>query len=206
MDAEVVERVRAGFDESLPTAKGWGIGLISSKQRIESCSGYFGIESGVGKGTTVEVRLRAAPCEMSGEELRERVREYRTGEASRSQKPEIFLVDDDTEHNHSLSRILGLSGISVRAFESVGELINQLPQQAVPPIVCDINMPDGGAETLLSSIKERGIEAPLAIMSGDSQEEKLYYLAARGAGAFFSKPVVVEQMVEWVSSLTQPTP
>jgi DNA-binding NarL/FixJ family response regulator len=64
-------------------------------------------------------------------------------------------------------------------------------------------MPDGGAEALLLFLSERRIDAPLAIMSGDSQEERLYHLAARGAEAFFSKPIPVEQMIEWVASLTQ---
>jgi signal transduction histidine kinase len=140
----MVAHIQAGICDSLPEAKGWGIGLISSKQRIEDCGGRFSIKSTVGAGTTIEIELRAGASERDSEDLREQVCEYGVTKAAAAPCRELFVVDDDTDHNHSLSRVLGLSGIRVRSFQSVGELIKELPQQQVPPIVCDINMPDGG--------------------------------------------------------------
>ncbi len=203
MAPELVERLEAGLEGALPSGTGWGIGLRISKRRIEESGGRFKIESTERVGTKIEIALPADPSDSAATDIQEQVHDYGGSVLEPSSECELFLVDDDVEHTRSLSKVLGLSGLRVRSFSSVSEVIKELPRESIPPIICDINMPDGGAEALLLFLSERRIDAPLAIMSGDSQEERLYHLAARGAEAFFSKPIPVEQMIEWVASLTQ---
>jgi DNA-binding NtrC family response regulator len=61
-------------------------------------------------------------------------------------------------------------------------------------------MPDGGALQLIEIFKDRGIQARVAVASGDGSEELLYRCAAHGAREFFCKPVEIEPLLSWVRS------
>jgi CheY-like chemotaxis protein len=192
----------ASDSERLPSAgDGWGLGLLTSKQRIKDAGGAMTVASLPGAGSIVVISLPRNSYGVVEQpavlELRDQVPQI----AAVQQQKELVLVDDDEEHSASLSRILSKYGIKVRSFSSVEAIAPELSNGEISAIVCDINMPDGGAEALLSRLRTTRCSASVAVISGESDDARLYRLAASGAQAFFGKPVQVEQLVEWVNSL-----
>lgn len=194
---EVLISLCGGAARLRSSGDGWGIGLISARDRIKAAGGSMVVSSPAGGGSAVTLTLPipsyATDYHSSALELRE-LSSY--GSHAR-QQGEIFLVDDDEEHTASLGRALSRYGVFTRSFSSIDAAAQELTQSNVSPIVCDINMPDGGAEKLLTQVRSAKCSAPIAIMSGESDDVRLYRLAGVGAQAFFCKPVEIEALVEW---------
>jgi DNA-binding NarL/FixJ family response regulator len=81
---------------------------------------------------------------------------------------------------------------------TVAEALVALKSSDISAVVCDSNMPDGGARTLLSQMRESSLRRRVAVMSGDTGEGLIYQFAAYGAEAFFRKPTEASEIVAWV--------
>lgn len=199
--ATVLNALRSGTQQLQPSGTGWGVGLKSTKNRLEAAGGSLVVSSRDGGGSVVTLSLPMLAYETVEEASPLELRESGTHGLYRSHgspRGDVWLVDDDKEHSESLGRVVGRYGISSRSFSSLADVMKELECAHPASIICDINMPDGGGEELLSRLGASHYSFPIAIMSGESDETRLYRLAAAGAQAFFSKPVDIEPLVEWV--------
>ena len=176
---------------------GWGIGLRGCSAKVKEVGGELTIASRDGVGTKVTIMLPAAsPPPPSRQTLQ--VADGGVRRASLSDAIDVFVVDDDIEHAHTLARLLRSSTCSVRPFQTIQEFLNTFSGSDDAIILCDAHMPDGGAERLLPILAARQQTPRFAVVSGDAADEYLYKLAALGAQAFFAKPVEIADVVGWI--------
>ena len=110
----------------------------------------------------------------------------------------LIIVDDDSDHTHSLERLLTRKGVKSESFTTVDAACDVIVVEPMAVVLCDAHMPDGGAERLLQLLAASGKKVRLAVMSGEVNDELLYRFAALGAREFFAKPIDVDDLVGWV--------
>ena len=97
----------------------------------------------------------------------------------------ILVVDDNTEYLQVLSNVLSNDFDTIKA-TGVKDALDILQAITVDAICSDYNMKDGTGLELLEDIRQKGINVPFLLMSGDDdclleQKTKLY------GGVFCSK-------------------
>jgi CheY-like chemotaxis protein/anti-sigma regulatory factor (Ser/Thr protein kinase) len=197
----VLNALRSGTQQLQPSGAGWGVGLKSAKKRLEVAGGSLVVSSRDSGGSVVTLSLPMVAYETLEDPPRLQLQESSAHDSYRNHsnnRGDVWLVDDDKEHSESLGRVVARYGISTRSFSSLADVMKELECAHPASIICDINMPDGGGKELLSRLGASHHSIPIAIMSGESDETRLYRLAAAGAQAFFSKPVEIDPLVEWV--------
>jgi signal transduction histidine kinase len=199
----VIDRIsrEVGSGAPIEGAVGWGVGLLACKEVVRRHGGKLSVSSGA-DGATVEVVLQRAEearkCSRGGDALRE----PEWAEKYVPMDVHLLIVDDDVEHSASLARILRRDGIISKSVESVEVALKALAvdQTSQVTILCDANMPDGGAERLLRDLGTHRQRARIGVISGEDDERALYRFAALGAREFFAKPVPIRRLVSWVRS------
>jgi CheY-like chemotaxis protein/anti-sigma regulatory factor (Ser/Thr protein kinase) len=194
--AHTLRALSEGSTVGSAVKSGWGVGLRSCLAHVRSFGGEISIVSNEGEGTCVTVTIprSEAPLEV-------RMLKVADGGMIRDQLDErldVCIVDDDSEHGRSLSRLLRGLGLEVGQSDSLDSFLRDFAKRDVSAILCDAHMPDGGAERLLPILAASSKSSRLAVVSGDASEEQLYRLAALGAQGFFTKPVDVDEVVAWV--------
>jgi CheY-like chemotaxis protein len=173
--------------------------LLSVRQRVQQLNGSFEVNSKPTLGTTIGLVLPLASSTCASVEPPHR--------GSSDSEPhvgggtddiEVLLVDDDVEQAESLARVLRVSGIAVGTVESVEAALARLDGRNRSVVLCDVNMPDGGANLLLDKLKEQRLSVRIGVMSGEEDETLLYRFAARGVEAFFPKPADPSQLIRWL--------
>jgi signal transduction histidine kinase/CheY-like chemotaxis protein len=190
---------------NLKESNGWGVGLVSCTRRLRAVGGDMVITSTT-SGASVLIRLpgvstsvthasssRASP---TGKIVSKDLSPAADGGRARH-TPELIIIDDDQEHAASLERVLSRSNIRTKCFSAVSDALTYLAGTDRARVVCDVHMPDGGAEELLHRMSVSGQAVPCAVMSGEATDELMYRFAALGAREFFAKPAPLERLVEW---------
>lgn len=222
----VIDRVVMGDVQvaAVNGVNGWGVGLVACKTALISQGGDLVLSSS-SKGSSVDIIVPEEPVLVQKAYLRgdgaivssDRVPQIRA-ELSPTQEREqphadvvapvelaavregvtVMLVDDDRGHTSSLERLLGRKGIATKSFSAVEAALVAIEKQTPTAVLCDANMPDGGAETLLQLVASAGVRTRFAVMSGEVNDALLYRFAALGAREFFAKPIDVDDLISWV--------
>ena len=109
----------------------------------------------------------------------------------------ILVVDDNTEYLQVLSNVLSNDFDTIKA-TGVKDALDILQAITVDAICSDYNMKDGTGLELLEDIRQKGINVPFLLMSGDDDcllEQK----AKRCGGVFCSK--VDYDLIEKIKSI-----
>lgn len=200
---EVIDRVDHADPLAGPVSSdgGWGVGLVSCSHRLKALGGALTITTTLSGSCVEMVFPRAARIRESQTHLA--VGESRGAERDNSTPvvhEDLVLVDDDVDHSASLERILARAGVRVKSFSSIESALREFEGEKLPRVVCDAHMPDGGAERLLHLLGRHKSKIRFAVISGESSDELMYRFAALGARAFFTKPIEIDQLVEWARS------
>jgi len=196
IEPRILKELEDPQSKTVSNASGWGMGLISSKRRIERYGGDLCITSSTERGTTIEVYAPRGPDLR----LASSDREDPSVATACVDSVDLVIVDDDEQQVLSMQRVLTRSGLSVRGATSVAEAARLVDSTSARAVLCDATMPDGGALQLMEIFKERGVKSKVAVASGDGSEDLLYRCAAHGAREFFCKPVEIEPLLSWVRS------
>ena len=97
----------------------------------------------------------------------------------------ILVVDDNTEYLQVLSNVLSNDFDTIKA-TGVKDALDILQAITVDAICSDYNMKDGTGLELLEDIRQKGINVPFLLMSGDD-DYLLEQKAKRCGGVFCSK-------------------
>lgn len=197
--AAVLRSFEERRDSPVGSSEGWGLGLVSTRRRIEDHGGAMQLRFSPQGGSLVELRI---PCVRSSGDfdgcLGERKAPYEAEAAPQHSAATVCIVDDDEGHAQSLERVMRARGFHTVSFSGVGSALEHLARLPCS-VLCDVHMPQGGAETLLAELRQRRISVRVAVMSGDNNDELLYRVAAAGAEAFFDKPIAVDALIAWLA-------
>lgn len=220
----VIDSVARGEAHSNSTSSnGWGVGLVACKKVLVARGGDLLLGSASNSGTSVDIIVPEEPVLVQRAYLRGDAGVYDTegvvklreaqeldynedadGSTERGgadidhQGDRLIIVDDDSDHTQSLKRVLSRKGVKNECFTEVKAALDLISTQPMALVLCDAQMPDGGAERLLELLAASGANARLAVMSGEVNDVLLYRFAALGAREFFAKPINVDDLVAWV--------
>ena len=100
----------------------------------------------------------------------------------------ILVVDDDVALAESLCRLLGKAGYDVTAAADGRAAIATLLHGTFDAIVSDIQMPDMDGIQLLRRVRERDLDVPVILMTGQPTIDSAIRAVEYGALRYISKP------------------
>jgi two-component system response regulator FixJ len=106
------------------------------------------------------------------------------------QIPTILIVDDDDVVRDSLKVLLELRQFTVRDFESARTFLAARPDtQASGCLVLDVHMPEMSGIELLRTLRNKGDQLPVILVTGRRDAAAQSQAQALGVVAFLDKPI-----------------
>jgi two-component system, OmpR family, alkaline phosphatase synthesis response regulator PhoP len=118
--------------------------------------------------------------------------EWTSGSLAKERKAplkRILLIEDDVALLESLKQHLEAEGYEV-CLAPVGEDGVRLVEQTRPDaVIIDLMLPHAGALEMCQSLRERGIDTPILMLSGRSQETDTIRALEIGADDYVTRPI-----------------
>ena len=192
MPPEVVARAFDPFFTTKPTGKGTGLGLSQVYGIVRQAGGDVAIESKVGKGTTVTLRLPRAAHGSLHENRAD------TAFAKSLTAEKLLLVDDDADVREIVGRVLLELGYDVRQVASGEAALATFDEFSPDLLVVDFAMPGmNGAEVVMAA-RQRNAGLKILFLSGFADSEVLE--TAVGATPLLRKPFRPSELAAAVRS------
>ena len=108
----------------------------------------------------------------------------------------IFVVDDEPKIGNLFSNVLEKDGYEVDAFVNPRSLVEVFDEESEEPdvVVADMIMPEMNGVELMETLQERGLDAPIIIMTAHSSVQTAVEAMRQGAFHYLEKPVNLEEM------------
>lgn len=113
-------------------------------------------------------------------------------------KPMVHVVDDDAGVLGSLRFLLETDGFSVRTFRSGGAALNASAAAEADCFVIDYKMPDINGLDLVRQLRDRGIEAPVVLITGYPDRNIATRAEALGVRHVMRKPLLDDSLVKQI--------
>jgi len=120
--------------------------------------------------------------------------------AQANQQALVYLLDSDASVRHAISRFLHASGVAVRTFGSIDELLGRSIRSRRACVVADVLMPGDVGIDLPQRLHETGLDIPVILLSADDNGRLREAAKSAGAVGFFHKPVdgpALIDAIEW---------
>jgi len=111
-------------------------------------------------------------------------------------KKRILAVDNAVMFLNSLKKYLANSPYDLHCETSGQAALDFLESNTVDLILLDVEMPEINGHELASRIKQRGVRAPIVIISANSEKEDIEKAEKAGADGFLAKPFRPNQLLE----------
>jgi PAS domain S-box-containing protein len=174
---------------------GLGIGLSVVRRLVQMHGGSVSVHSeGVGKGTTVEIRLplSSAPAAAAAE---------RPSQKRRPNGRRMLVVDDNADAADSLAEILRLNGHDAQTAYDGRQALERLRAARVDVVLLDIGLPEmDGYEVARRVRAEHGALALVAI-TGYGQAADVQRAKDAGFDAHITKPVAFDELARVLAQL-----
>ena len=115
-----------------------------------------------------------------------------------SNEPVVFLIDDHQDLRDAVQWLLESVPVSVRAYSSAGEFIEQYDPHQPGCIVLDIRMPRMSGLELQEQLNQRGSILPIIVITGHGNVPTCVRAFQGGAFAFLEKPIDHQQLLDHI--------
>ncbi|MFP4227709.1 MAG: sigma-54-dependent transcriptional regulator [Salinivenus sp.] len=108
----------------------------------------------------------------------------------------IYVVDDEPKIGNLFSNVLERDGYQVEAYLNPLSMLEALEDEARTPdvVVADMMLPEMDGVELLQTLQERGLQAPVIIMTAHSSVQTAVEAMQQGAFHYLQKPVNLEEL------------
>jgi two-component system, OmpR family, phosphate regulon response regulator OmpR len=113
----------------------------------------------------------------------------------------IIVVDDDAELRAQLQRFLGEHGFAVRAASGGAELDRMLAREPADAIVLDLMMPDPDGLTICRTLRARGEDVPILMLTARGDPMDRILGLEMGADDYLPKPFTPRELVARLSAI-----
>ena len=200
MDEEIIEHVFEPFFTTKPVGKGTGLGLSQIFGFVRQSGGDVGIESAVGKGTTVSLFLPR----FNGDVVTQKQVPVTAGYARDENEigtRTILMVEDDQRVRRATAASLEELGHTVLACSNGQTAIDILAERAdVDLLLTDVVMPEMTGPELVAKIASSHPDLPVLFVTGYAREA-----ADRGqftGHAVLRKPFTITALAEAIEVAT----
>jgi signal transduction histidine kinase/CheY-like chemotaxis protein len=162
--------------------EGTGLGLALSRVFVDLNGGKMGLESQLGEGSEFSFSFPAIESEA--------VISSPASSTHAHSCPNGFIlaVDDDSDGVQSLARLLETQKLRVHTALGVDAALCVVNYSVPELIICDGQMPGGGAERLLSELRQRNLTIPVVVLTGDAERQSVARYLQAGAKEVLTKP------------------
>ena len=117
-------------------------------------------------------------------------------------RPTVYVVDDDAAFRKSVVRLLRLSGYDIAPYESADELLLHLPDSGPGCILLDLNMPQMNGLDLQTRLHAMDVHLPIVFLTGRGDISSSVKALKAGAEDFLCKPankhdLLGAEAIEW---------
>jgi DNA-binding response OmpR family regulator len=121
-------------------------------------------------------------------------------------EPLVLVVDDDESIRVALERALRLEGFAVDVAAGGQAALEAVARRPPAVVVLDVVMPDLSGVAVTKRLRERGVEAPICILSArDEVQDRVAGLEA-GADDYVVKPFDLEELIARLRALLRRVP
>ena len=112
----------------------------------------------------------------------------------------IVVMEDDNLVRNFVTRLLQMQGYNVLAFEDAQPALDTVDFSQVDLMVTDLSMPTSGEEAI-RIIRNRNIQIPIIVITGNITGEKALYLKTLGVQEIVRKPFDLNEFLAVVQRL-----
>jgi DNA-binding response OmpR family regulator len=111
--------------------------------------------------------------------------------------PRVLLVEDDRRSHQLLRQILVQAGCDViSAMTQAGGLAGV--RDDLDCLLLDLRLPDGDGEAILRKVRSEGMAMRVAVMTAETDPERLRAVAALEPEVVLRKPLDLGQLLRWI--------
>jgi FixJ family two-component response regulator len=111
-------------------------------------------------------------------------------------RPVVFLIDDDASVREAVDDLLTSVGLEVQAFGSVHEFLQSRRPDAPGCIVLDVRLPGPSGLEFQRGLAESGVRLPIVFISGHSDIAMSVRAMKLGAVEFLTKPLREQELLD----------
>lgn len=115
----------------------------------------------------------------------------------------VLAVDDEPSIGRLVRRVLETAGFKVEVAASGAQAIEQLDRQRFDAIVSDISMPELDGIGVLRAARERDLDVPVLLLSGNPSLDSAVAAVEHGAMRYLRKPIEPDELVAVVERAVQ---
>jgi CheY-like chemotaxis protein len=206
--AEKIEKLFQPFERLVGDQsgiEGTGIGLALSKRLMLAMGGTIGVESRIGAGSTFWLELPLGECPLSALPGPEpEIVEEPALPGSAARKLKLLYIEDNLSNNLLMQRILQ-SRPEVQLISAMqGRMGLELASQQAPDLIfLDLHLPDMTGDEVLRALRQRSAtaETPIVMISADATPSQVDRLYAAGANEYFTKPLDIRRLLNYVDEV-----
>jgi CheY-like chemotaxis protein len=191
----LLDRVFDPFFTTKTGGEGMGLGLAICHRIVVDMGGHISVESSMGKGTRVIVRLPGlaveeaapAPCALPETSLKAR---------------NVWVVDDETLVGRALQRLL--KGHQVTVFTRAEEALDHVQDSPRPDLIlCDVTMPQMDGPQFFSALKQSrpSLCDCVVFMSGGVDSLQTRAVLKETGRPFLEKPLETARLLSVLDSV-----
>lgn len=124
----------------------------------------------------------------------------RAGEAAKTEKATVHVIDDDVSLRESLGPLLMSVGLEVHTHGSVQEFLNAGAHDGPGCIVLDVRLPGISGLDFQSRCDGFGVHLPIVLMTGHSDVPMSVRAMKAGAVDFLPKPFRDQDMIDAITA------
>ena len=166
--------------------QGTGMGLWMARGIVERANGGISVESTLGKGTTVVVRLKP---QRKGSK-----RSAPDGKERPLHSLRVFLVDDDPEVRNLVSEYLTGDGHEVDTAANGQEGIEKFHADRFDVVITDQAMPKMNGSQFATAIKKTAPDKPIILLTGFGNPTEAQDKHPDNMSCVLTKPVAIAQL------------
>lgn len=110
----------------------------------------------------------------------------------------IYVVDDDPASSRSLCALLNAHGLETESYDSPQTFLSQPSLRPVGCVITDFRMPNIDGLQLQETLRRRGVQLPVILISGYASVPVTVLAMRRGAVTLLEKPLEVESLLNAV--------
>lgn len=177
--------------------QGAGLGLAVSYGIVKRHDGEIDVESELGKGTTLRVRLPVPG------RVRKKVATRRKKGALKGRRLlDILVVDDEEDICKIFRKWLSSEGHRVETVLEGRKALSLLGKEPFDVVFLDVVMPGIPGVEVLEKVKEISPEIKVVMITGSLMEEESWdELREKGASGIIQKPIALEDINKCLASL-----
>ncbi|MEQ8454951.1 MAG: EAL domain-containing protein [Sandaracinaceae bacterium] len=108
----------------------------------------------------------------------------------------VLFVDDDADILRTFGRFMRAKGHEIQLAASVAGALAVIEREQIEAVVTDLSMPGANGLELIRAIRERDVDLPVIVVTGQPDVESASEAVELRAFRYFTKPVDVERLHE----------